>query len=78
MEFNVIKTSSKNLRRSLDVAEAYYGIPTDIRKHALTFLDQKLMQLLILFENKYPPVMEKMHDDMSVREALGSDPIKKK
>ena len=49
------------------VAEAYYGIPTDIRKHALTFLDQKLMQLLILFENKYPPVMEKMHDDMSVR-----------
>lgn len=49
------------------VAEAYYGIPTDIRKHALTFLDQKLMQLLILFENKYPPMMEKMHDDMSVR-----------
>ena len=49
------------------VAEAYYGIPTDIRKHALTFLDQKLMQLLILFENKYPPVMEKMHDDMSIR-----------
>lgn len=40
------------------VAEAYYGIPTDIRKHALTFLDQKLMQLLILFENKYPPVRQ--------------------
>lgn len=49
------------------VAEAYYGIPTDIRKHALTFLDQKLMQILILFENKYPPVMEKMHDNMSIR-----------
>lgn len=48
------------------VAEAYYGIPTDIRKHALTFLDQKLMQLLILFENKYPPVMEKKHKDISV------------
>ena len=48
------------------VAEAYYGIPTDIRKHALTFLDQKLMQLLILFENKYPPIMEKKRDDMSV------------
>lgn len=48
------------------VAEAYYGVPTDIRKHALTFLDQKLMQLLILFENKYPPVMEKKRDDMSV------------
>ena len=48
------------------VAEAYYGIPTDIRKHALTFLDQKLMQLLILFENKYPPIMEKKREDMSV------------
>ena len=48
------------------VAEAYYGIPTDIRKHALTFLDQKLMQLLILFENKYPPIMEKKRDDVSV------------
>lgn len=48
------------------VAEAYYGIPTDIRKHALTFLDQKLMQLLILFENKYPPIMEKKCDGMSV------------
>lgn len=48
------------------VAEAYYGIPTDIRKHALTFLDQKLMQLLILFENKYPPIMEKKGEDMSV------------
>lgn len=41
------------------VAEAYYGIPTNIRKQALTFLDQKLMQLLNLFENKYPPIMEK-------------------
>lgn len=48
------------------VAEAYYGIPTDIRKHALTFLDQKLMQLLILFENKYPPIMEKKREGMSV------------
>ena len=48
------------------VAEAYYGIPTDIRKHALTFLDQRLMKLLVLFENKYPPVMEKKHDDVSV------------
>ena len=48
------------------IAEAYYGIPTDIRKHALTFLDQKLMQLLILFENKYPPIMEKKRNDMSI------------
>lgn len=48
------------------VAEAYYGIPTDIRKHALTFLDQNLMQLLVLFENKYPPIMEKKREDMSL------------
>lgn len=48
------------------VAEAYYGIPTNIRKHALTFLDKKLMQLLVLFENKYPPIMEKKREDMSI------------
>lgn len=48
------------------VAEAYYGIPSDIRKHALTFLDERLMQILIAFENKYPPVMEKKIGDVSV------------
>ncbi len=48
------------------VAEAYYGIPTDIRKHALTFLDETLMGLLVEFENKYPPIMEKRNKDMSV------------
>ena len=48
------------------VAEAYYGIPTDIRKHALTFLDQRLLQILVAFENKFPPVMEKKVDDVSV------------
>ena len=42
------------------IAEAYYGIPTDIRKHALTFLDEKLLGLLIEFENKYPSKMEKL------------------
>ena len=48
------------------VAEAYYGIPSDIRKHALTFLDKNLLQILIAFENKYPPVMEKKVGDVSV------------
>ncbi len=48
------------------VAEAYYGIPTDIRKHALTFLDEKLMGLLVEFENEYPPIMEKRNKDMSI------------
>lgn len=41
------------------VAEAYYGIPADIRKQALTFLDERLLQILIEFENKYPPVVER-------------------
>lgn len=35
------------------IAEAYYGIPTEIRKHALTFLDECLMKILVDFENQY-------------------------
>lgn len=35
------------------VAEAYYGIPGNIREDALTFLDQRLLQILISFEDKY-------------------------
>ena len=48
------------------VAEAYYGIPTDIRKHALTFLDERLMKILVAFENKYPPTTEKTTEDKKV------------
>ena len=48
------------------VAEAYYGVPSEIRKHALTFLDKQLLKILIAFENKYPPVMEKKVGDISV------------
>lgn len=40
------------------VAEAYYGIPAEIRKHALTFLDGRELKILTDFENKYQPVME--------------------
>ncbi len=53
------------------IAEAYYGIPTRIRKHAMTFLDEQLLKILIAFENRYPPVMEKKMGDISV-------PIKRK
>lgn len=35
------------------VAQAYYGIPTDIRKQALSFLDTKLLGILTSFEEKY-------------------------
>ena len=40
------------------VAEAYYGIPTDIRNHALSFLTEDLLQILIDFENMYPSKIE--------------------
>lgn len=48
------------------IAEAYYGIPTEIRKHALTFLDERLLKILIEFENKYPSKMEKINSNGSV------------
>ena len=35
------------------IAEAYYGIPDDIKKYALTFLDTKLIGVLKSFESKY-------------------------
>lgn len=41
------------------IAEAYYGVPTDIRKHALTFLDERLLKILTDFESVYPPEHEK-------------------
>ena len=48
------------------VAEAYYGIPSGIRKHALTFLDARMLQILTDFENRYPPVMEQKIGDVRV------------
>ena len=48
------------------IAEAYYGIPTEIRKHALTFLDENLLKILTDFENKYKPITEKQIEKTSV------------
>lgn len=48
------------------VAEAYYGVPTGIRKHALTFLDERLLKILLEFENRYPAKMEKLNEAGSV------------
>lgn len=48
------------------IAEAYYGIPTEIRKHALTFLDERLLKILVEFENKHPSKMEKINSVGSV------------
>ncbi|MDO4178855.1 MAG: N-6 DNA methylase [Phascolarctobacterium sp.] len=41
------------------VAEAYYGIPAEIRKHALTFLDKTQLKILNDFEAKYGVGIEK-------------------
>lgn len=41
------------------IAEAYYGIPMNIREKALTFLDSRLKKILISFENKYPPIIKR-------------------
>lgn len=35
------------------IAETYYGVPSSIRAHALTFLDQRLTGILIDFENRF-------------------------
>lgn len=40
------------------IAEAYYGIPTEIRKKALTYIDERLMKILVDFEEKYHPQLE--------------------
>ncbi len=41
------------------IAEAYYGIPAELRKHALTFLDAYQLDTLNAFESKYGLVVEK-------------------
>lgn len=60
------------------VAEAYYGVPTHIRKHALTFLDERLLKILLEFENLYPAKMEKIQSSGSVsfKEESVGDKIK--
>ena len=37
------------------IAEAYYGVPEDIREKALTYLDDQLKQILLDFEKIYFP-----------------------
>ena len=63
------------------MAEAYYGIPTDIRKHAITFLDETLLKILVDFENMYLTKMEKKNNDMKISVGItkphGSVKVKK-
>lgn len=56
------------------IAEAYYGIPSEIRKHELTFLDERLLAILVEFENRYKPIVEKkIGKDVSVPIERGAD-----
>lgn len=41
------------------IAEAYYGIPPEIRKQALGYLDKRLLKILTYFEKVYPPIFIK-------------------
>lgn len=60
------------------VAEAYYGVPTHIRKHALTFLDERLLKILLEFENLYPAKLEKVQSlgSVSIKEESAGAKIK--
>ena len=49
------------------IAEAYYGIPADIRKHALTFLDNRMLSILNAFESTYGMVVEKQFAEGDAR-----------
>lgn len=48
------------------IAEAYYGVPVSIRKLALTFLDKRLLKILMDFESFYPAKLEKAAETGSV------------
>ncbi len=47
------------------IAEAYYGVPTDIRNRAMLFLDERLTKILVDFEKIYIPPFERMFRDNS-------------
>lgn len=59
------------------IAEAYYGIPSEIRKHTLTFLDKTQLDILNAFEAKYGMVVEKTVSKDSAR-PVQFTPAKKK
>ena len=38
------------------IAEAYYGIPTSMREHALAILPRRIAETLLTFESQYQAV----------------------
>ena len=49
------------------IAEAYYGIPADLRNLALTFLDETLLSILNAFEAQFGIVLEKQLGNEATR-----------
>lgn len=49
------------------IAEAYYGIPANLRMHALTFLDKTQLDILNAFEARYGMIVEKVVSKEMVR-----------
>lgn len=47
------------------IAEAYYGVPNAIRQHALTFLPEDLLKILMQFEIRYPSKIEIITEETS-------------
>jgi type I restriction enzyme M protein len=41
------------------IAEAYYGVPLELRLQAAEFLDERLIDIIIEFEKVYPPKAER-------------------
>ena len=54
------------------IAEAYYGIPANIRDHTLTFLDETQLGILNAFENTYGMALEKKINDKLNRQVTYS------
>lgn len=48
------------------IAEAYWGIPSELRKHALTFLDEQQLEILNQFEAKYGVYLEKASSNKNI------------
>ena len=51
------------------IAEAYYGIPAEIRKLAFTFLDEYLLDVVTRFEAKYGIRLQKARENFVLQES---------
>jgi len=58
------------------IAEAYYGIPIVLKNHIVTYLDERLLKILIEFENIYPSRIEKIGKNGHIRTYSNKKEIK--